>query len=258
MADQSINTRQGHWILARMGKRVLRPGGKLLTEKMIDRLEISSNDHVVEFAPGMGFTSKLVLHCHPGKYTGLELNNEAAERLNKQHKSDRYEIIVGDAASSPFDGETIDKVYGEAMLTMQSKSSKTRLIKEAFRILKKNGIYALHELCIISDDISNERKIEIQKELADVFKIYTRIPSLNDWKELMEANGFEIKSIDTSPVLFLENKAMIQDEGILQTLLFYFNLFTHSTEKKRIIEMRDTFRKHAEHLNAFVMIVEKK
>ena len=40
MRDITINRRQGHWILAKMGKKVLRPGGKELTLKLIKNLEI--------------------------------------------------------------------------------------------------------------------------------------------------------------------------------------------------------------------------
>lgn len=47
-----ITIAPGHWVLARMGKRVLRPGGKELTLKMIQNLNITSQDEVVEFAPG--------------------------------------------------------------------------------------------------------------------------------------------------------------------------------------------------------------
>lgn len=38
----------GHWLLAQMGKRVLRPGGIELTWKMLDALQIGKDDHVVD------------------------------------------------------------------------------------------------------------------------------------------------------------------------------------------------------------------
>ena len=44
----------GHWLLARLGKRVLRPGGLGLTRIMLDRLGIGARDEVVEFAPAWG------------------------------------------------------------------------------------------------------------------------------------------------------------------------------------------------------------
>ena len=34
----------GHWVLARLGKRVLRPGGMELTRRMLERLAIKPSD----------------------------------------------------------------------------------------------------------------------------------------------------------------------------------------------------------------------
>ena len=57
----------GHWILARLGKRVLRPGGLALTRKMMQALAIQPEDKVVEFAPGLGITAKMALKCKPAQ-----------------------------------------------------------------------------------------------------------------------------------------------------------------------------------------------
>src|SRR6476660_1684537 len=54
-------TGPGHWLLARLGKRVLRPGGRQLTNRMIEALNIGPSDAVVEFAPGLGETARLTL-----------------------------------------------------------------------------------------------------------------------------------------------------------------------------------------------------
>jgi hypothetical protein len=51
----------GHWLLARWGKRVLRPGGRQLTNRMIEALNIRLSDEVIEFAPGVGATARLTL-----------------------------------------------------------------------------------------------------------------------------------------------------------------------------------------------------
>ena len=42
---------QGHWLLARLGKRVLRPGGAELTHKLLALADVPAGD-VVELAPG--------------------------------------------------------------------------------------------------------------------------------------------------------------------------------------------------------------
>ena len=50
-ADRGDYTVAGHWLLARLGKRVLRPGGMHLTRALLADAGVSNAD-VVEFAPG--------------------------------------------------------------------------------------------------------------------------------------------------------------------------------------------------------------
>src|SRR5438132_12872762 len=68
----------GHWLLARLGKRVLRPGGRQLTNRMIEALNICSSDAVIEFAPGLGATARLTLKRKPACYTAAERDEDAA------------------------------------------------------------------------------------------------------------------------------------------------------------------------------------
>ena len=55
-ADRPIATAPGHWVLARAGKRVLRPGGAALTADMLAHAGLPGAD-VVEMAPGLGRTA---------------------------------------------------------------------------------------------------------------------------------------------------------------------------------------------------------
>ena len=61
MVEKRMNMEQGHWVLAKLGKKVLRPGGQELTHKMLKAMNITSDDDVIEFAPGLGYTAKLAL-----------------------------------------------------------------------------------------------------------------------------------------------------------------------------------------------------
>ena len=52
-ADRPIDDVQGHWLLARLGKRVLRPGGLELTTQLLDEAHLAGAE-VVELAPAIG------------------------------------------------------------------------------------------------------------------------------------------------------------------------------------------------------------
>ena len=64
------NSNKGFWVLSKLGKKVLRPGGKELTEKMVEHLSIQPNHVLVEFAPGRGLTTAMLLQEKPKEYFG--------------------------------------------------------------------------------------------------------------------------------------------------------------------------------------------
>ena len=48
---------QGHWLLARLGKRVLRPGGMGLTRRLLAAAAPEPGERIVELGPGVGRTA---------------------------------------------------------------------------------------------------------------------------------------------------------------------------------------------------------
>lgn len=258
MSTPSTNSERGHWLLAKMGKKVLRPGGRELTEKLIDQLHINREDSVVEFAPGMGLTASSLIAKNPKSYTGIELNEAAAKRLQKSLDNARYKVVNTTAAKTGLDPDSTDKVMGEAMLTMQADHRKAEIIREAHRILNKGGLYAIHELGLVPDTISSETKAEIQKKLAKTMKVNARPLAKKEWAELLEKEGFSIKEVISTPMHLLEPDRMINDEGVLNALKIGFNVMTHKKAKHMILGMRQVFREYADQITAFGIIAEKK
>lgn len=113
----------GHWLLARMGKRVLRPGGLELTRRMLEQLGIGPCDQVVEFAPGLGTTTRIVLASAPSSYVGIE-RDEAAVRATRRVLRRGDEVRQGVASGTGLDDGCATVIFGEAMLTMQTAAQK--------------------------------------------------------------------------------------------------------------------------------------
>lgn len=257
MSNSIQHSEQGHWLLAKMGKRVLRPGGKELSLKLIRGLNIQTTDHVVEFAPGMGFTASILLEHQPEKYTGVELNEEAAKLLNTKFKNSNRTIINKSAADTGLEDASVDIVIGEAMLTMQADHRKTEIIKEAYRILKKGGQYGIHELGLYPDEISGELKKEVQQGLAKSIKVNARPLTKTEWCALLTEVGFKIKKIEQSPMDLLKWKRIIADEGLFRTIKIAWNILNHPVEKKKILDMKNTFKKYDSSMTSYAIIAEK-
>jgi hypothetical protein len=67
-----------HFLLARIGKRVLRPGGIKMTRRMLDTLDIRASGKAIEFAPGPGAAARLALARRPASYIGVDRDVAAA------------------------------------------------------------------------------------------------------------------------------------------------------------------------------------
>ena len=248
----------GHWLLARLGKRVLRPGGRELTRQMLDELDIQSSDDVVEFAPGLGFTAQLTLNQKPASYTAVERDETAAGVVRRYLTENNQTCLIGRAEETGLPDATASVVYGEAMLTMQTPSKKQQIVQEASRLIKPMGRYGIHELCLVPEDLDENTKQEIQKALTDAIHVGARPLTVSEWQTLLEAEGFIIQAEATTPMHLLEPNRLIQDEGFWGTLRFVGNVLRNKEARHRVKTMRQVFQKYEEHLAAIMLVGVKR
>jgi SAM-dependent methyltransferase len=247
----------GHWVLARLGKRVLRPGGMQLTRWMLSELRIQQHDDVVEFAPGMGMTARLTLELKPKSYTAVERDAAAAKIVSSYLSDSQQRCVVGTAESTGLPEACATVVYGEAMLTMQTDDTKRQIVSEAHRLLKAGGRYGIHEMNFAVDRLDDLSKTATEKELTGVVHHGVRPLTLSEWKTLLEAEGFIVQSVQLAPMSLLEPLRLIQDEGVAGALRFGWNVLRNKEARRRVLEMRSTFRRNRKQLGAVAIIATK-
>ena len=256
-ASTNIEKMPGYVLLARLGKRVLRPGGRELTREVLGGLNITSADHVVEFAPGLGTTAQLIFRSRPAGYVGVERDEQAAAAFNTRIVDSRYRCIVSTAQNSDLGDGSANVVVGEAMLSMQSDDNKKQIIEEAFRILRPGGRYGIHELCLKPTDLDTETQDQVRGDLSRAIRVGARPMTSPDWRALLEEAGFEIRQESTVAQRLLEPRRLIQDEGPLRAAKVVCNVLRSRRARKRVITMRKTFRRHADHLAAIGIVAVK-
>ncbi|MBM7368011.1 class I SAM-dependent methyltransferase [Gordonia hydrophobica] len=245
----------GHWLLARLGKRVLRPGGRELTERLLADARLADAD-VVELAPGLGKTAGEILDYAPRSYVGVEADPQAVA-LTEQVVGHRGSVRHADADATGLEAASADAVIGEAMLTMQSDRGKSAIISEAHRVLRPGGRYAVHELSLHPDTLPDEAKTEIRKALARSIKVNARPLTEAEWRTLFEQAGFEVEQVRFAPMALLEPRRMLADEGLLGVVKIGFNIARNPAARKRILDMRSVFTRYRDQMAAIEVIVRK-
>ncbi|MBS0618036.1 MAG: class I SAM-dependent methyltransferase [Spirochaetes bacterium] len=258
LARNKIENEPGHWILARVGKKVLRPGGRELTEKLLAALQIDAAQDVVEFAPGLGFTAQITLDRKPRSYTGIDADDSAIRLLQKNFSGTGARFVHADILKSKEKAGSASRIYGEAMLTMQTDRKKSEILREAHRLLRKGGLYGVHELGLTPDTIAHAEKAVIQKELSQAIKVNARPLTVSEWTQLFSENGFEVITVETNAMRLLDFGRMVSDEGFLRTLRIAFNILTNFKIAARVMSMRKCLNKYREHMNAVMIVARKK
>lgn len=242
----------GHWLLARLGKRVLRPGGVELTNRLLGALRISSADDVVELAPGLGATTKLVLANEPASYRGVDRDPVAVDRVAHIVSGPNRSVVQGTASDTGLEDESADVAFGEAYLTMQPSSQKERIVNELRRILRPGGRMALHEVSF-RDGISEADRKQVTEELRNSIKVHVSPLSDQEWCSLLTDNGFEVQAHENAPLHLLEPKRLIADEGLLGAAKFAARVLSEKDARKRVVAMRRAMSGNDDKLQA-VMI----
>jgi SAM-dependent methyltransferase len=246
----------GHFLLARLGKRVLRPGGRELTGWLVDTVGLDRSDRVVEFGPGLGATARILLACEPASYTGVERDETAANVTRDYLVKDSQGCVVASAESTGLPQGESTVVIGEAMLTMQREQRKREIVAEAWRLLAPGGRYAIHELAFVPDDVDPAVEDEVAGELSKTIHVGARPLTAAAWRQMLSEQGFTVRDETIVPMALLEPRRLIEDEGF-RVLRIAANLLRDRDARKRVMGMRRVFRRHSDHLVAIGMVAIK-
>lgn len=244
--DRDFDKLQGHWLLARLGKKVLRPGGRKMTEWILDQSRLT-DARVVELAPGLGITAAEILKRRPSGYVGVD-EDEAAVQTTAKVVSGQGRVVKGKAQSTGLDDDSADAVIGEAMLTMQGDKGKNAILDEVRRVLAPGGRYAIHELALTPDDLPPSTKDEIRVAMSKAIRVNARPLTPAEWRQLLEDHGFEVEQVRIGEMGLLKPSQMLEDEGPAGVARIVVNAIRQPAARRRVLSMRSTFVKHDDSL----------
>lgn len=246
----------GHTFLAKLGKKRLRPGGKIATEWLINQGHFSKDKKVLEVGCNMCTTSIQLAKTYGCKIEGVDLNSKALEKgaqnIAYEHVSHLIHLQKANAMNLPFEDEQFDIILNEAMLTMLPIKAKEQALKEYYRVLKPGGVVLTHDIAIINID----SKDEIIQNLSDAINIkVTPLPTA-EWYKLYKEAGFNNIKSKVGALTLMTPSGMIRDEGVLGTLKIIKNALKKEN-RSMFIKMFKTMKRYKADMNYIVHAVRK-
>lgn len=258
MTQSTINfeTATGHQVMAAAGKKILRPGGKAATEQLFQWGEFKPGDTVLELAASFGVSAIALAKRYGVRVVGVEKNSESVARAHANVKAsgmeEQVQIIEGDIFHLEQISEQFDCVLAEAILTMQSISGKRKVLQGIYDRLKPRGKFLSHEL------LANDREEEIHRDLAAAIRANSTPLSETNWISTCEAVGMSVQMHKTGSMGLLNPLRIIQDEGLMNALKFFWNVLTQSKVRDRLLSMRRVFKQYKHELGYIILCAERK
>jgi hypothetical protein len=244
-----------HWLLARLGKKVMRPGGTILTEAMLAGLAIGPSDDVVDLAPALGDTVRRVEASRPASFRGVERGEAEAERASRLGGG-TYECVAAKPEATGLPAGSASVVYGEACLSLETDDTKRRILAEAARLLRSGGRLGLHELLLTPDDIAPDAKRRIETELTRSVRVRARPLTLAEWTGLLDEAGFKVRHVTPAPMLLLAPLSVLRDEGVGGALTIAGRIVRQPVVLRRVADLWRTMHRERRHLGAVAIVAE--
>ena len=128
-------------------------GGRLATENLLNQLDFSEKDHILDVGCGLGGASRFVVNKLNNRVTGIDLLQEYIDvgnslcawiGLDKQ-----VALHQGSALSMPFEDDTFD---GAFMLHVgMNIDDKAKLFTEIYRVLRPGASFGVYDVMQMND-----------------------------------------------------------------------------------------------------------
>ncbi len=163
-------------------------GGGKETEILAEKVGINRETRVLDVCSALGGPARHLARKYGCRVMGLDATSkmveEAVLRTELAGLSDRVTFRLGNSLDMPFRAGTFDVVWGQDAWCYIT--DKERLIREAHRVLKSDGIIAFTDW-ILAGNISDAEWEELNSFMA-----FPYMETLDGYENILKENGFKI------------------------------------------------------------------
>jgi len=165
-------------------------GGRLATENLLDQLNFSEPDQILDVGCGLGGASRYIANKYDTRVTGIDLSQEyidVGKELSAWVGLDKHvSLYQGSALAMPFEDEAFD---GAIMLHVgMNIDDKMKLFVEVYRVLRPCACFGVYDIMQIN---AGELVYPVPWSTDNST---SRLATPDQYIEALEAAGFKVST----------------------------------------------------------------
>jgi len=239
-------------------------GGKVATDRIIEKAGIGNNSNVLDIGCGQGRTPCRLASEFGCRVTGIDLMPrmvEQSQALARRSGLDgKVKFMQGDARKLPFDDNSFDMVVVESVTIFVEDVN--RALSEYYRVVKPSGVVCDNEVCI-----TRASQEQLKDDMHDLEAIFTAFSSktdrgilmFEDWKEIYEGRFHSVDSTHyiADPKAEMEAKRVEGGFGAFTSMVKAMWLYATNPGAKEIIDTTRQMYKYVGHFGYGLFVARK-
>jgi SAM-dependent methyltransferase len=234
-AIDDVHLTPPYTVLALVGKKVIRPGGRQSTEEIFRLADLRPGLRVLEVGCGVGTTAIEIAQRFDCDVTAIDIDNVMLDRARANvHAAGvdrKVTLREADVETLPFDEESFDRVIIEAVLSFVDQP---RAVRQVLRVCREGGRVVDHEF------------MWLQQPPAEILhRFQTEIcprAHWDDWQELYRSAGLRDVEAVSGVSKLLTPPGLVRDEGFARTFAIVGRLIANRHYRRRIIALMRMMR----------------
>jgi ubiquinone/menaquinone biosynthesis C-methylase UbiE len=195
--------------LAVLGKRVIHPGGRASTDRLLEWAGISPGHRVLDIGCGVGTTAIRLAEDHGAHVVAADIAPLMIERTQRNVVSagltDHITVASADITALPYGDASFDVVLAEAVTMFVDRA---KAAAELARVCKPGGLVLATEFCWRRPPTNKAREIFLGQVCPGL-----RFDTEAEWARIYADAGLTDVRTEMGPFAMMTARGFLADEG---------------------------------------------
>ncbi len=249
LEDAEVERLDPYVFMAVVGKRVIHPGGRKATERLLELAGITAESQVIDVGCGVGTTAVTIARRFGAHVTAVDINplmlERARENVRAADVEDRVSAEAGDILDLQFADASFDVVVAEAVTMFVDRA---RAARELVRVCRPGGRVLATEFMWREPPSDEAREVFLGQVCPGL-----RFDTVEDWVRIYTEAGLTDLQIDEGPFEMMTPRGFLDDEGIVRTLGVMGRVATRPAYAKKMVWLMPRMRRAVPYLGYLVV-----